>query len=84
MSKYTCPPQSPSGAGTFSDALVGLQLTQGGGLTLANFAFSNKFVIYIIVKLFIHKLYCNLLYIYYLYDYYISFVYYHVTNDTRI
>ena len=42
MSKYTCPPQSPSGAGTFSDALVGLQLTQGGGLTLANFAFSNK------------------------------------------
>jgi hypothetical protein len=42
MSKYTCPPQSPSGAGTFSDDLVGLQLTQGGGLTLANFAFSNK------------------------------------------
>lgn len=42
MSKYACPPQSPSGAGTFSDALVGLQLTQGGGLTLGNFAFSNK------------------------------------------
>jgi hypothetical protein len=42
MSNYTCPPQSASGAGTFSDALVGLQLTQGGGLTLANFAFSNK------------------------------------------
>jgi hypothetical protein len=42
MSKYICPPQSPSGAGTFSDALVGLQTTQGGGLTLANFAFTNK------------------------------------------
>ena len=42
MSKYACPPQSPSGAGTFSDALVGLQLTQGGGLTLANFSFTNQ------------------------------------------
>jgi hypothetical protein len=39
MANYTCPPQKPSGQGTFSDNLVGLQLTQGGGLTLGNFAF---------------------------------------------
>jgi hypothetical protein len=40
MANYTCPPQKPSGQGTFSDNLVGLQLTQGGGLTLGNFAFT--------------------------------------------
>jgi len=38
--KYTCPPQTPSGQGTFSDNLVGFQLVQGGGLTQGNFAFT--------------------------------------------
>ena len=38
--KYTCPPQTPSGKGTFSDNLVGFQLVQGGGLTQGNFAFT--------------------------------------------
>lgn len=28
--KYTCPPQTASGEGTFSDNLVGLQLVAGG------------------------------------------------------
>jgi hypothetical protein len=37
--KYTCPPQSASGAGTFSDDLVGFQLVTGGGLTQGNFEF---------------------------------------------
>ena len=37
--KYTCPPQSATGAGTFSDDLVGLQLVAGGGLTQGNFEF---------------------------------------------
>ena len=37
--KYTCPPQPPSGLGTFSDNLVGLQLVDGGGLTQGNFQF---------------------------------------------
>ena len=41
MSKYACPPQTGSGQGTFSDNLVGLQLTQGGGLTQSNFIFTN-------------------------------------------
>jgi len=41
--KYTCPPQSVSGQGTFADDLVGLQLTQGGGLTQGNFAFTTGF-----------------------------------------
>lgn len=41
MLKFSCPPQKPSGSGTFSDNLVGLQLTQGGGLTLGNFIFTN-------------------------------------------
>ncbi|MEY4571304.1 MAG: hypothetical protein RLZ10_508, partial [Bacteroidota bacterium] len=40
--KYTCPPQTPSGAGTFSDNLVGLQLVQGGGLTQGNFEFTQS------------------------------------------
>lgn len=39
LKKYTCPPQTASGAGTFSDNLVGLQLVQGGGLTQGNFEF---------------------------------------------
>lgn len=41
--KYTCPPQSVSGEGTFADDLVGLQLVQGGGLTQGNFTFSTSF-----------------------------------------
>lgn len=53
ITKYTCPPQTPSGAGTFSDNLVGFQLVQGGGLTQGNFEFvegvneksNRKFVI---------------------------------------
>jgi len=40
--KYTCPPQLPSGQGTFSDQLVGLQLVNGGGLTLGNFEFTSN------------------------------------------
>ena len=40
--KYTCPPQSPSGQGTFSDNLVGLQLVDGGGFTQANFEFTTS------------------------------------------
>ncbi len=40
--KYTCPPQTPSGEGTFSDNLVGLQLVQGGGLTQGNFEFTQS------------------------------------------
>jgi len=44
MAKYTCPPQSDSGSGTFSDNLVGLQITDGGGLTQGNFAFSTSVV----------------------------------------
>ena len=39
VTKYTCPPQTASGAGTFSDNLVGLQLVAGGGLTQGNFEF---------------------------------------------
>lgn len=41
MLKFANPPRNPSGLGTFSDNLVGLQLTQGGGLTLGNFVSSN-------------------------------------------
>lgn len=37
--KYTCPPQSATGSGTFSDDLVGFQLVAGGGLTQGNFEF---------------------------------------------
>jgi hypothetical protein len=37
--KYTNPPQTPSGEGTFADNLVGFQLVQGGGLTQGNFEF---------------------------------------------
>jgi|688.fasta_scaffold27412_2 hypothetical protein len=42
IKKYTCPPQKPSGERTFSDNLVGLQLTQGGGLTQGNFEFTES------------------------------------------
>jgi hypothetical protein len=42
VTKYTCPPQSPSGQGTFSDNLVGLQLVDGGGFTQANFEFTTS------------------------------------------
>jgi hypothetical protein len=41
LTKYTCPPQKPSGFGTFSDELVGFQLVQGGGLTQGNFEFTT-------------------------------------------
>jgi len=41
LKKYTCPPQKPSGFGTFSDELVGFQLVQGGGLTQGNFEFTT-------------------------------------------
>ena len=44
MAKYTCPPQKPSGSGTFADNLVGFQLVQGGGLTNSNFVFSSGVV----------------------------------------
>jgi len=39
--KFTCPPQTASGAGTFSDNLVGFQLVDGGGLTQGNFEFTS-------------------------------------------
>ncbi len=42
IKKYTCPPQKASGAGTFSDELVGFQLVQGGGLTQGNFEFTTS------------------------------------------
>ena len=41
MAKYTCPPQSATGSGTFSDDLVGFQLVAGGGLTQGNFNFTT-------------------------------------------
>jgi hypothetical protein len=41
--KYTCPPQSATGSGTFSDNLVGFQLVDGGGLTQGNFNFTESF-----------------------------------------
>jgi len=39
IKKYTCPPTPSTGAGSFSDDLVGFQLVQGGGLTQGNFNF---------------------------------------------
>jgi len=39
--KFTCPPQTASGSGTFSDNLVGFQLVSGGGLTQGNFEFTT-------------------------------------------
>ena len=41
VTKYTCPPQTASGEGTFSDNLVGFQLVDGGGFTQANFEFTT-------------------------------------------
>lgn len=38
---YKCPPTPSSGAGSFSDDLVGFQLVTGGGLTQANFSFTT-------------------------------------------
>ena len=42
IKKYTCPPQSATGAGTFSDNLVGFQLVDGGGFTQGNFEFTES------------------------------------------
>jgi hypothetical protein len=42
IEKFTCPPQTASGAGTFSDNLVGFQLVTGGGLTQGNFEFTKS------------------------------------------
>ena len=42
ITKYTCPPQTASGAGTFSNNLVGFQIVDGGGLTQGNFTFTTK------------------------------------------
>ena len=39
--KYFYPPTPPTGSQTFSDDLVGFQLTQGGGLTQGNFEFTS-------------------------------------------
>jgi hypothetical protein len=39
--KYICPPTPATGAGTFSDNLVGFQLVDGGGLTQGNFQFTT-------------------------------------------
>lgn len=39
--KYFYPPVPPVGSETFSDDLVGLQLVQGGGLTLGTFQFTS-------------------------------------------
>jgi hypothetical protein len=43
LQKFTCPPQGPSGASSFSDDLVGFQLVTGGGLTQGNFEFATSF-----------------------------------------
>ena len=42
--KYFYPPRPGSGAATFSDNIVGLQLVDGGGLTQGNFEFTTKVV----------------------------------------
>ena len=39
--RYICPPTPATGAGTFSDNLVGLQLVTGGGLTQGTFQFTT-------------------------------------------
>jgi len=41
---YRYPPRPSSGAGTFSDNIVGLQLVTGGGLTQGNFEFTTSIV----------------------------------------
>jgi hypothetical protein len=40
--KYFYPPRPASGAGTFSDNIVGLQTVDGGGLTQGNFEFTTS------------------------------------------
>jgi hypothetical protein len=42
--KYRYPPAPPSGRGTFSDDLVGLQIVGAGGLTQGNFEFTTNVV----------------------------------------
>jgi hypothetical protein len=42
--KYFYPPRPGSGAGTFSDNIVGLQTVDGGGLTQGNFEFTTNVV----------------------------------------
>lgn len=42
--KFRYPPAPPSGRGTFSDEIVGLQTIDGGGLTQGNFEFSTNVV----------------------------------------
>jgi hypothetical protein len=42
--KYRYPPSPENGSGTFSDNLVGLQITDGGGLTQGNFEFTNSVI----------------------------------------
>jgi hypothetical protein len=42
--KYFYPPRPSSGAGTFSDNIVGLQTVEGGGLTQGNFEFTTSIV----------------------------------------
>jgi hypothetical protein len=42
VQKYFYPPRPGSGANTFSDNIVGLQLTDGGGLTQGNFEFTTS------------------------------------------
>ena len=42
--KYRYPPAPPSGKGTFSDDLVGLQFVGAGGLTQGNFEFTTNVV----------------------------------------
>ena len=44
VEKYFYPPRPGSGAGTFSDNIVGLQLVDGGGLTQGNFDFTTSVV----------------------------------------
>ena len=41
IKKFICPPTPATGAGSFSDDLVGFQLVQGGGLTQGNFSFTT-------------------------------------------
>lgn len=41
---FRYPPRPSSGAGTFSDNIVGLQIVQGGGLTQGNFEFTTNLV----------------------------------------
>jgi hypothetical protein len=41
---FRYPPRPSSGAGTFSDNIVGFQLVDGGGLTQGNFAFTTGLV----------------------------------------